>query len=236
MILSNHFWQKHDEAVFERIKTFKSKKNEVWLIKARKSDGTPQQYVLKAYRDHKRLEKEMEMMTALHRQGLEVPAVYEQQGSYLLMEYIDGITLCEAFEKQECKWTEGDHLPESTMEIIGLLTGWLERFYQITKELEGKSMIMADVNLRNFLLTDTVFGVDFEDCREGRYEEDAGKICAYVYTYSPMATPFKKHLVNAFADTFVKDLLLEGNLIYHYMDRELKMMERRRKMAIPHFK
>ena len=94
------------------------------------------------------------------------------------------------------------------------LVAWLVKFYHLT------GYIMTDVNLRNFLYdatTQTMYGLDFEECMEGDAIKEAAKLAAYILQYSPEKTPAKikiaEYVLYQFSrhlDTDVQVLLTEA--------------------------
>ena len=79
-------------------------------------------------------------------------------------------------------------------------------FYKIFFSPGVSGRILYDVNLRNFLLNHKgIVKVDFEDCRRGTMEGDIGKMAAFILTYDPIFTDFKKD----FAADMINEAILK---------------------------
>ena len=63
-------------------------------------------------------------------------------------------------------------------------------------------MVRGDATLRNFLFTDRIWGVDFEEARKGEPIEDIAQMCASILSTDPMFTEKKIHLCQLFIHTY----------------------------------
>ncbi|HHX24905.1 MAG: hypothetical protein ACOX2A_05300 [Tepidanaerobacteraceae bacterium] len=207
-------------------KQFQSKKNQVYLINFLDSEKQNRKCVLKEYRSLSGFEKELTILEGLKNLYIRVPKIFNRGCNYILMEYIDGCTLTEFFEKME-----KDTLPpEECYVVADELCRWLADFYKGVKVITDKQLIMKDVNLRNFIVSGSyIYGIDFEDVGEGSCEEDVGKICAFLVTYYPEYTEWKLKLSKYFRDNAIKILKLNQELVMHEFFNELKAIEKRRK-------
>ncbi len=220
-------------------KKFFSKKNEVYLVKATKKDKNKEKYVVKIYSNSlKRMEKEMNMLLELKKMGLAVPKVYYMGRNYFVMEYINGVTLLEEICKQEgyVKEETSSDFFINIKTLEGLLK-WLTDFYRFSRQIKNRNIVLGDVNLRNFIVSNKlygkIYGIDFEDYCEGLPEEDIGKICAFILTYYPAFTKWKQCVVGQIAYIFTEKLKLNFESIKRETIKELMAMEKRRNIVIP---
>ena len=66
--------------------------------------------------------------------------------------------------------------------MLEQLAAWFVNCYRILDDFYGYSIALNDVNLRNFIAAERIYGLDFEDCRAGTKVEDMGKFCAFALT------------------------------------------------------
>jgi len=167
---------------------FSSKRNCVCLSK-----NGPEHLVVKVYaQPGTNLKKEKEMLLELKKRGVAVPRIVEADHESITMEYLDGPLLLDIFEQQEkLAGSQGKSLAEPVYLAIHSLCRWLMDFYDAARNIGGEQIILGEVNFRNFIIKEQIFGIDFEQCRHGQIEEDIGKLCAFALTYSPPFTPWK---------------------------------------------
>ncbi|NLZ39274.1 MAG: hypothetical protein GX893_06675 [Firmicutes bacterium] len=184
--------------------------------------------MIKIYTHPRSLSKEAQIMQALYDEGLAVPKIIASGANYLVLEYIQGKNLLTWFEEQEKKAQK----PAGSKEITSVLEQWalwFADFYGILHRKYGYSIILNDVNLRNFIVTEQeIFGFDFEDCRTGKKEEDLGRLCAFILTYDPIFTFWKYQFVLAIKDIIVKSLNLSWETVFKEIKKELECMKERR--------
>ena len=82
-----------------------------------------------------------------------------------------------------------------------LLGQWFTNFHVFFKTTD-RFRIRGDSILRNFILTDRIWGVDFEESRTGRPEEDIATMCASILSTDPMFTPEKFELSKIFIKSY----------------------------------
>jgi hypothetical protein len=82
------------------------------------------------------------------------------------------------------------------------LTDWFAKFHDHFTQ-ETTTRIRGDAILRNFILTDRIWGVDFEESRLGRPEEDIASICTSLLSTTPMFTPEKYYLCKTFIKSYI---------------------------------
>lgn len=218
------------------VKTFKSKKNQVWLLQAvHQSEGKLSIVYKQVEASHlsggkSKLQQEAALLTGLRTEGVPVPLLRGQGKDCLVMDYLPGIPLCEYLQQQEELAQSEATLSAESIEALVLLTDWLNQFYRAAEKVSGNPLVMQDVNLRNFLMTeDGLYGLDFEDCGVGEQEEEAGKLCAYLYTYDPVGTPWKMKAIDCLMAMFQEKLDLDRVKVETAMRDEVRSMEQRRK-------
>jgi len=92
---------------------------------------------------------------------------------------------------------------------------------------------MTDVNLRNFLYdenTQTVYGLDFEDCGEDSLLFSAGRLAAFIRTYNPENTRIKQEISQFVLHRFSQQLGVDLQTLFRESKRQetLLLMRRRR--------
>ncbi|UNC91951.1 BUD32 family EKC/KEOPS complex subunit [Candidatus Contubernalis alkaliaceticus] len=216
------------------IKKFKSKKNQVYLIKAEMESGLTESFVLKEYADGtKDMEKEASILHKLQEKKIHAPILYYMGKKHIVMEYIQGQLFLDFFEEMEMAGPLEKEAWHTACATASSLAYWFKNFYKVMENHYGKTMIMYDINLRNFIIRDEIYGFDFEDCRLGKKETDTGRLCAYLLTYEPAFTDWKKELVREFFIIFTKNLDLDPSLVKEEMFKELESISQRRKLVYP---
>jgi tRNA A-37 threonylcarbamoyl transferase component Bud32 len=233
MELNNQVKQDLGIVSYNKLKQFKSKKNRVWHIQAVRTDGRLQSLIVKEYQDRTGLEWEAKLLIKLKKEQIHVPTLLGRQKNALVMEYIHGKVLLDHFQLQERKSRHQALLSPRISTLMDELVQWLSAFYRAGRQIAGETLLIKDIHLRNFILTHQIYGIDFEDCQKGCLEEDAGKLCAYVLTYDPMDTPWKRQVVQILCDKLVKTLDLNKEGVQQSLDCELREMEIRRRVVMP---
>ncbi len=131
--------------------------------------------------------RELNALITLNNSGSPVPRLLYHRDKRLYMQYIDG----------ECMV---DIIRQSPDEKIMLLGNCLESLYNGLKAgYPGKSMILGDMNLRNFIFSsrkNRIYRVDLESVKEGCIERDIGELCAFCMSYDPAFTRDKTELAH----------------------------------------
>jgi len=145
--------------------------------------------------------KKMQVEYSVLKKGeskLNIPTVHklDEDNNVLITSYIIGENLCDIINDKETDTKEKQRL-------MILLSDWFINFHNFFKEDE-KFMIRGDSSLRNFILTDRIWGVDFEDSRHGSPVEDIAGMCASILTTDPMFTKEKKQLCKIFIDSYLE--------------------------------
>jgi len=128
---------------------------------------------------------------------LNMPTVYEldKKNNVIVMSYIIGENLCDIINDEKTSFDEKKRL-------IILLANWFYDFHNFFKK-EEDFLIRGDPILRNFILSDRIWGVDFEESRKGRPVEDVAGMCASILTTNPMFTKEKFQLCKVFIESYV---------------------------------
>jgi len=208
---------------------FASKRNQVYLLNFTDFNGCEKQMVYKLHIHRINLAKEVEMLFQFQNSPVLAPGIFKVNGNGILMEHISGPTILEYIS-----WQEKTHFQykepyiEPAMQAIKQLADWLKIFYYNTENNMGKKIILGNINLRNFIIRDNLYGVDFEDCREGYPEEDVGRICAFTLTYSPPYTAWKKCLAKEMMELLTAKLNLDRDRVVDCLFKELASINKRR--------
>ena len=133
---------------------------------------------------------------------INMPRIYEKDtlNNVLIMNYIPGKNLCDIINDENEKFNSKKKI------IIGLAT-WFKKFHDFYKT-DVNNYIRGDSILRNFIFTDQVWGLDFEEFRIGKIEEDIAFLCTSILTTNPEYTNEKYQLCRLFIETYSKNLLI----------------------------
>jgi tRNA A-37 threonylcarbamoyl transferase component Bud32 len=128
--------------------------------------------------------------------NLHVPHLYkiDNQQNIIIMSYIMGENLCDVINQKMTTISE-------KQQIMVLLAQWFARFHIHFKTTE-EFYIRGDPSLRNFILRDHIWGVDFEEARIGKPVEDIAGCCASLLTTDPMFTHEKFQLCTRFIKAY----------------------------------
>jgi len=176
-------------------KTFESKKNTVAYVF---SNGQPR--ILKWYVPG--LTQNMDIEYNVLKKGfahLSIPSPLEKdtENNVLVMSYIIGDNVCELLNDSKTTL-------EEKIKVIILLADWFARFHSFFKT-EDTFRIRGDATLRNFILSrGRIWGLDFEESRQGKPSEDVATLCASVLSTEPMFTEEKFHLCQTFTESYRK--------------------------------
>lgn len=167
------------------VKQFPSRKNKVYLVER---EGW--RLVLKVY-DNDRCRDEAETLRAARQAGIAVPEVMETSDSALLMEFIPGKTV-------------NDYLETASMEekVLGVAE-WLAAFHKAFRSGD-EVRLKSDAIFKNFIVSDRIYGIDFELSRMGMPEVDVGEALAYLLDTDPMFTEEKFGLGRMFVERYEK--------------------------------
>jgi len=176
--------------------TFESKKNTVAYVTL---DEKPR--VLKWFVPG--FKRQMQTEYSVLKKGdasLHIPFVYEmdEKNNVLIMSYIMGENLCDIVNDEKTTTNEKQRL-------MVLLAEWFARFHTKFKTTDG-FLIRGDSILRNFILADHIWGMDFEESRVGRPLEDIAGMCSSILTTDPMFTSEKFQLCQIFIESYSKSV------------------------------
>ena len=172
---------------------FKSKKNTVAYVTL---DNKPR--VLKWFVPGKL--NQMKAEAKIIKKGsskLNIPIIHEkdEKNNVLILNYIVGENLCDIINETKTSLNE-------KVRLIVLLAQWFFDFHNHFKKNE-EFVIHGDPSLRNFIFTDRIWGVDFEESRIGKPVEDIAGMCASILTTEPMFIGEKFSLCNKFLDSYL---------------------------------
>jgi len=174
--------------------TLKSKKNSVAYVTLKNKPRVLKWYV-PGFKD--RMKNEYSILKK-GSSKINMPSVYEmdEKNNVIVMNYIIGENLCDIINKDDASKSEKQRL-------MKLLAQWFYNFHNFFKK-EEEFYIHGDPTLRNFILTDKIWGVDFEETRQGKVVEDIAGVCASVLTTDPMFSSEKFELCNVFIDSYIE--------------------------------
>jgi predicted Ser/Thr protein kinase len=196
-----------------------SKKNFVYRCHGKHSDT-----VTKIFTDQKRFETEKHIVDLMQFSGIRIPErlSVDQDGQEIAYRYINGVPVVEHIEGTDLILVE---------EVLRKICAWLIDFYIIISEKKGCQYILGDIHLRNFLYEETsrqVYGIDFEECREGRIETDVARLYAFILHYDPALTPRKKMLAAFMLETMSEGIALDKAFFQEELARETEELLARR--------
>lgn len=229
---------KNDKYMEYSIETqFLSKKNKVFKVSYKDDKGKPCIGVVKIFSKRKRqLEKEAFMLEVLRNRRCAVPEIYYKGSDFLLIEFVGGKTLLDVITEEEFDSKSESSLKKSSDNIENIIENvcsCLKSCYFEASEAMGKTTIMADMNLRNFILKKTLHGdkiyrIDFEDHRAGNVTEDLGSLCAFILSYYPAHTEWKVYLVEKFIKSFKQSFFIDIDEINAEINKSLSILNLRR--------
>jgi tRNA A-37 threonylcarbamoyl transferase component Bud32 len=191
-LLDSPGWNALRKALNQRVviineRLIPSKRNRVWVVE---TDVRP--VILKRSLSG-RAESEFAHLAKARQSGLDVPFPLYRSDDYMVIEYVPG-ERCDSLI---------NHM--FSLEAAEGLAVWLARFHESMGN-GGRSMIMADAELTNFLLCEgRVYGVDLEDVVEGDPMEDIGQLLASVLGSEPIFTPVKFDICMRLMDAYEKE-------------------------------
>ena len=214
MKIDNDIVKQLNIAQYSVTERFFSRNNAVCRIHAFCHDGQQLDFVYKRYNTGG-IDNETRVLDLAQR--ISVPRILARSSSALCLEYITGKTLLECLEEME-------PLNRSFSDMLDGLVYFLQQFYAA---LPG--CIYGDINLRNFIATKNgVFGVDLEEVKPGLIQTDIGRIAAFILTYHPADTEYKKESIRYLVDLAVARFKLEAQDIHTEKQKEFDAMKKRR--------
>ena len=176
-------------------KTFTSKKNTVAYVLL---NGKPR--ILKWFPPG--LAKNMETEYHILERGakkLHIPTALgrDDTNHVIIMSYIIGENLCDVINSTKTILKEKERL-------MVLLAQWFAAFHSFFSS-KKQMLIRGDAILQNFILTDRIWGVDFEEARVGESVEDIAHMCSSILSTDPMFTKEKRHLCQLLIDAYQQE-------------------------------
>lgn len=162
---------------------FPSRKNKVYLVER---EGW--RLVLKVY-ENDRCWNEAEALRSAKGACIAVPDIIESGDRALLLELIPGRSV-------------NNYLGAPGMEekVLGV-AGWLAAYHRAFRS-GNLVRIKSDAIFKNFIVSDRIYGIDFELSCMGRPEEDVGEAMAYLLDTDPMFTEEKFSLGLRFMERY----------------------------------
>lgn len=215
---------------YQVIRQFKSKKNQVRLIEI-SADQQVIRLIEKTFTEAKALEKELAMLRQLHEMEFSIPECLGRFDRVLLYEYLGGMTLCEKLEMAEvCEpdlFSGSVNRKNEITELFKKTIDWLDRLHHKT------GLAFYDINLRNFIVRDNqVYAIDYEDFSKLKPEVDYGRLLAFILTYKPVSTQWKKALIRELEDYLDTEIKVNMDEVKQEKEKELvRISERRAKLV-----
>ena len=186
--------KKYKKATIQQ--SFESKKNTVAYVTLKEKPRVLKWFV-------PGFKRQMQTEYSILKEGevnLHIPFVYEmdEENNVLIMSYIMGENLCDIINDEKTTTNEKQRL-------MVLLAEWFARFHTKFKTVDG-FRIRGDSILRNFILSDHIWGMDFEESRVGRPIEDIAGMCSSILTTDPMFTSEKFQLCKIFIESYSKSV------------------------------
>lgn len=150
-------------------------------------------------------------------------------------EYIEGETALEKMEKMELLPFGSKEWSIEKERLINGLSSWMIHFYQVLWEKAHKKWILGDIHLRNFIFSwneNQVYGIDFEECREGSWETDVARLSVFIINYDPSHTKSKLEIAKCLQDNMVEKLKLDKEFLLQEVERESRELRRRRSILL----
>lgn len=90
-----------------------------------------------------------------------------------------------------------------------------------------------DINLRNFIVRDDqVYAIDYEDFSKLKPAVDYGRLLAFILTYKPVFTEWKKALIGELEDYLNNEIKVDMDEVRQEKERELARISERRAMLV----
>lgn len=208
-----------NDSNFPPIKIFFSRRNKVYLKEIR-IDGDRKYIVVKEHPDEQMASQEVKVLNNLYEKEVRVPFCYGQYDNKVVTRYVPGVLLNILV----------DNFTEYGADWITELANWYFTFHSNNLNKEGKVLLKADNNLRNFIYHQgRIYGLDFETPIYGIPEEDLGECCAYILTNSPAFTEEKYFIIKGLINAYIKyDSLISIERVTQEIINNLFILSERR--------
>ena len=197
----------------KRLHQYQSRRNSACLLET--DIGV---MVQKQYQQESAYRREVLVYEKLRASDLPHAQVLQSGELILCMTHLPGKTLLEILEIQEASGLV-------TETVWQKLAAWMVEFTRVT------GFVMTDVNLRNFLWeeeSETVYGLDFEECAEGELITSAARLAAYIRTYTPEQTPVKQKIAAIVLEEFSRHLGVDLHLLFLETEKQEARLKLRR--------
>jgi len=156
----------------------------------------PKEFIIKMFKT-KNIVSENNILIRLKNQNFHVPTVLKLKKPYLLLEKVEGITLCDFINDnlKDKKRLEDLDSKVKTQIIYSIekLAEWLAELHEkniVRKRFSDKVYVLnkGDTRLRDFIINfqkKVLYGVDFEDSYEGNHLDDLAWICCSLLDTTP---------------------------------------------------
>lgn len=211
--------------------TFNSKRNTVNLISfAENNSDIQKNYVVKSFvKNISGFNTEIEVINLLKHNGIPVPKIIDVKDYNIIYEYLEGPIVMDFLDIYE-----KNHNSKEVFEVFDRLCLWLKNAYSVMKNFYGKTMVLGDSHLRNFIYSNnTLYGIDFECVCPGIIERDIAYLAVITVTYSPMCTKEKYEIASFICKRCIQLMDLDYNLLKNELETQLKTISNRRKTKLP---
>lgn len=202
-----------DYREFQKIMHLRSRRNVVKLIQTDHGKA-----VLKEYRNDETWAHEQMVYQWLQNSTLPHAKIIEVYPKKILLTHLPGRVLTDWMDEQEATgiicWDMWDKL-----------VSWLTDFYHET------GLVMTDPNLRNFIYdaeTETLYGLDFEECAEKDITESIGRLAAFLLLYDPSYTRIKQAIADCILRKFVDRFNIKPEVLLNETKKQEAILRSRR--------
>lgn len=182
--------------------------------------------ITKKYRNAMSLDNEKYILTQMNNKKL-TPQLLNSTSSSLTILYVEGkhyLEILEQLDTGEIEFSNGIILFEKLM-------NWIFSFEQAFFSLTNKYIVLQDIHLRNFILSDEtndVIGIDFETWTYGKIEDNFASLLVCITSYRlnkpQIANDIYEHLLNLLL--LNKDI--NNNELYKCIEQKKKQLYLRR--------
>jgi tRNA A-37 threonylcarbamoyl transferase component Bud32 len=125
--------------------------------------------------------------------NIHVPRVLGTTEDVILMEFIQGLNLC-------------DIITDDPSPQYGVLLGqWFTQYHSAFQRIENHVLLKGDARIRNFIFKKPhLYGVDFEESYIGPYPFDLAVVCGSILDTDPIFTDEKLKLCHSFITTYAE--------------------------------
>jgi len=179
------------------LKKLPSRRNSVLdIVFNRSTERFPKEFIIKLFKTEN-FKNEYNTLNSLAKQKLLIPKIIFYKESYLFLEKIPGINLCDFINDSLRNVVSLDDLESESKEKIfrslEKLASWLAQLHKtnISDDSNDSEIIVlnkGDTRLRDFIYNleeDKITGLDFEDSYNGNHLDDIAWICCALLDTNP---------------------------------------------------